>query len=115
MELPSWLTKENIVKALEQTWPAKIAETAVNGFMAPGRALASTEPINTAEMIEPVLGMQTAIGMGGAGARMLGKTLGPDLKEFAMSGMQDTDLNGASTGPMMNALFSHPYSPANNL
>ena len=40
-------------RRLDQTWPGRLAQEAMGAVLAPGRALQSTEPITTEEMIKP--------------------------------------------------------------
>jgi len=48
---------QTLVDMLMQTWPARLAQSAVNGVMAPGRAWASDVPITTDQMIQPAMDM----------------------------------------------------------
>jgi len=40
-------------RRLDQTWPGQLAQDAIGAVLAPGRALQSTEPITTEQMIKP--------------------------------------------------------------
>jgi hypothetical protein len=42
-------------RRFDQTWPGKLAQEAIGAVLAPGRALQSTEPITTEQMIKPAV------------------------------------------------------------
>ena len=42
-------------RRLDETWPGRLAQDAIGAVLAPGRALQSTEPITTEQMIKPAV------------------------------------------------------------
>ena len=51
------MADQTMIDMLMQTWPGRLAQGAVNGFMAPGNALASQTPITSEQMIAPAMDM----------------------------------------------------------
>jgi len=54
-------------RRLDQTWPGQLAQDAIGAVLAPGRALQSTEPITTEQMIKPAADLAGLVTLG-AGA-----------------------------------------------
>ena len=80
--MPDEMSLAKLGSMLSQTWPARLAQDAYSGFMAPGRALASTEPITSEQMIAPAMSLAGLVTGGSYAAPAMKDASGMGIRAY---------------------------------
>lgn len=76
---------QKIAELLMQTWPARMAQSAARGFMAPGNALASTEPMTSEQMVGPAADIAGLLTLGAGAVPAQANTLRAGMSRLKLS------------------------------